>query len=673
MKSQTRQVEDVMRSAILLLLATVGIHKTAAQELPGLPPITPEELKMADVPSAPGGKAVIFYYNVDTDNNHATETISIRMKVLREEGLKYANIEIPYVEKYSKIEALRARTIGSDGKIEEFAGQPVDKEVIKAKKFRVSEKVIVLSKVQIGTIIEYSYQYHTKGKVPDGFIHPMGYLILDAFTYPAAEWEIQRDIFVQHAHFVLHKPKEAAVRVHTQGNVKREDIQTLPDGSLVLDLKDIPAFEEEEYSMPGWNLKTRADLYYALGFVDVGSYWSAIGTRRGRGMDAYVGDSKAIRQEVARLTTPGETDEALLRKLYARSQEIRNLSHEAGKTEKELKQEKLKDNKNAEDVLKHGYGWGNEPNLLFVALARAAGFQAYPLLLATKNKMRFEEMYPDEEQLTAMVVQVRKDKQFWYLDPASALCPFGLLPWEESHSGGVIANPRQPKTGTTPMASPTDALTEKEGTFRLSEEGKLIGKVKISYHGQEAFYRRRDYLQKDEAARREHLEKDLKDSLYTGAVTKLVLMEGWDKADVPLRAEFDVEISNFASAAGKRLVLPVGVFEANQTTPFSSGRRVHPICFDFPQEVHDRITIELPESLKAEAIPADQVSDQNAVYYKREIKQDGKNLRLNRVFRVNGDCFDTPNYPALRLFYERVLTGDGANLTIVPVVNEASK
>jgi len=673
MKSLIRPIARILLCTGLWLGVARCALQVEAQELPGLPPITPDELKMTDVSGAPGGKAVILYYSVDTDNNHAMETISIRMKVLKEEGLKYANIGIPYVEKYSKIEAIRARTVGGDGKVEEFTGQPIDHEVIKAKKFRMNEKLITLPKVQIGTIIEYSYQQHTKGKVPDGFIHPGNYIVLDAYTYPAAQWEIQRDIFVQHAHFVLHKPKEVSVRVHTLGNIHADDIRTLPDGNTVLDLKNIPAFEEEEYSMPERNLKTRADLYYALGFFGPQSYWSSLGTRRARVVDTYVGDSKAIRQEAARLTVPGDSNEAILRKLYARAQQIRNLSHEGEKTEKELKQENLKDNKHAEDVLKHGYGWGNEPNLLFIALARAAGFRAFPLLVAAKNRTRFVEDYPDEDQLTAMVVYVKKDTESWYLDPASTLCPFGLLPWEEAHSGGVAADTQQPKTGTTPMGSPADALTEQEGNFKLSEDGKLTGTVKISYQGQEAFYRRRDYFQKDEAARREHLEEALKKSLYTGAVTKLVSMDGWDKADVPLRAEFEVEISNFASTAGKRLILPVGVFEANQTTPFSSARRVHPICFDFPEETRDRVTIELPPSLKAEAIPADQISDQNAVYYKREIKQDGKALRLNRIFRVNGDCFDASNYPALKIFFERVLNGDGANLTIVPAASETAK
>lgn len=638
-----------------------------------MPAITPEELKMKDVASAKGGKAVILYYSVDSDNNHAMETISIRMKILSEEGRKYANIEIPYIEKYSKIEAVRARTIASDGTIEEYAGQPVDNELIKAKKFRVHRKVITLAKVQVGTIIEYSYQRHTKGKVPDLFTHPGGYLIDGAYTYPAATWEVQRDLFVQHERFVLHRPKDTAVRVHMQGDVHTNDVQTMPDGSMVLELKDIPAYEEEEYAPSEENLKTKVNLYYSVGFLGPESYWNALGMRRGRGVDSYVGNSKAIREEAMRLAARGENDEAVLRKLYARAQEIRNLSHEGEKTEKQLKQENLKDNNNAEDVLKHGYGWGNEPNLLFVALARAAGFQASPLLLASKNRMAFDKELPDEDQLTAMVVLVRKASASWYLDPASPLCPFGLLPWEESHSAGITANATGPMIGTTPLAKPSDALTEKEGTFRLGEDGKLTGTVKISYQGQESFYRRREFFRKDEAARKDDMESALRKSLYNGATIKLISMDGWSNPDVPLRAEFEVEIANFASAAGKRLVMPVGVFEANETTPFSSMTRVHPICFDYPAETHNRVTIQLPPSLRAEAIPADQVSDQNAVYYKREIKQDGKRLVLNRTFRVSGDCYATTAYPALKLFYERVLTGDAANLTIVPATSEPNK
>src|SRR6266704_4231838 len=61
-------------------------------------PISPEELKMTSVPEAPGAPAVYLYRQVDRNDTEraATEYNYLRIKILTEEGRKYANIEIPF-------------------------------------------------------------------------------------------------------------------------------------------------------------------------------------------------------------------------------------------------------------------------------------------------------------------------------------------------------------------------------------------------------------------------------------------------------------------------------------------------------------------------------------------------------------------------------------------------
>src|SRR5260370_8579221 len=99
----------------------LGAVRADAQELPGLPVITPEELALKDNPAAPGAAAMILYYAVDTDNTKSTEARAVRIKVFREEGKKHANIEIPYYDKANQVEDIRSRTVGPATKAPEFA------------------------------------------------------------------------------------------------------------------------------------------------------------------------------------------------------------------------------------------------------------------------------------------------------------------------------------------------------------------------------------------------------------------------------------------------------------------------------------------------------------------------------------------------------------------------
>jgi hypothetical protein len=88
-------------------------------------PITPEELKMTSEPKAPGAPAIYLYRQVDRDdkNTASSEYNYLRIKILTEEGRKYANIEIPFVKGRYNVAAINARTVHSDGSIVRFDGK----------------------------------------------------------------------------------------------------------------------------------------------------------------------------------------------------------------------------------------------------------------------------------------------------------------------------------------------------------------------------------------------------------------------------------------------------------------------------------------------------------------------------------------------------------------------
>src|SRR3981189_500431 len=88
-------------------------------------PVSPEDLKMTSVPEAPGAPAVYLYRQVDrNDSNRASSEYNyVRIKILTEEGRKYANIEIPFVRTRINVSSIRARLIRPDGSTVNFDGK----------------------------------------------------------------------------------------------------------------------------------------------------------------------------------------------------------------------------------------------------------------------------------------------------------------------------------------------------------------------------------------------------------------------------------------------------------------------------------------------------------------------------------------------------------------------
>ena len=125
----------------------------------GFQPVSPEELKMNREPLAPGAAAIILFRQVDRDDTGRTahENDYFRIKILTEEGRKYADIEIPYFKDRDNVAAIRARTIRPDGSIADFDGKVFDKSIAKAKGLKYLAKTFTLPDVQVGSIIEYYY------------------------------------------------------------------------------------------------------------------------------------------------------------------------------------------------------------------------------------------------------------------------------------------------------------------------------------------------------------------------------------------------------------------------------------------------------------------------------------------------------------------------------------
>src|SRR5438270_5530509 len=149
-------------------------------------------------------------------------------------------------------------------------------------------------------------------------------------------------------------------------------------------------------------------------------------------VEKYIGNSREIYDAAVKVVGSETDPEKKLRKLYARAQQIRNLSYERERSETEIKREKLKENQSALDVLKHGFGDDYDIYLFFVALARAAGFDASVLAVSDRSRLSFNKLLLFQGQIGKPVALVRLDGKDLILEPGTQYCPFGLTQWKHS-------------------------------------------------------------------------------------------------------------------------------------------------------------------------------------------------------------------------------------------------
>jgi len=684
---RTRALAFFFSLSFLLLAMGLPRAAPAKNEKDEWPPITPEELAMKDDPANPGAPAIILNREEHTDDLEDFQTEYYRIKVLTDEGRKYADIEIPFVKDVTTIEDLKARTVRPDGTAVDFKGQVFEKTVIKTGGLKFLAKAFTLPDVQVGSIIEYKYKarrppwtrYTTSWILPRELTTRRAHFSLRPYAGRAIVWTWSGGCATRRARVSLRPSAGRAIAWTWSGLPANKAPERRKDETVHLELENIPAFPEEEYMPPADMLKPHVAFFYLSSFPGEkevktpDDFWKQFGKWVHKGTEEFIGEHKAVKRVVAEIVNPADPPDAKLRKLYARVQQIRNLSSEQSKTEKEEKQEKLKDNQDVEDVLKHGYGSGPEINVLFVALARASGIDAAMLYVTDRRRWFFQPNLLRWGQLSASVVQARVGSQDVFLDPGTRFCPYGLLPWGATDAKGL----RPEKDGgvfvTSPNPRSTDAVFERKGVLQLDREGTLQGKAEVTFVGQEALRRRWENRDSDAAGRRKALEDEVKSWLPAGSSVELKDAPDWEQAAQSLRAEFQIRVPNFGVFTGHRVLLTPGVFQASRQYPFQSSTRVHPIYFAYPLQELDEVTIEIPEGYQVESLPTPRSKAFPFCRYGISRRSEGGKLRLERRLVMDGYFFPVEKYSALRVFYDAVRAGDEEQVVLKAVEGGQAK
>jgi hypothetical protein len=313
--------------------------------------------------------------------------------------------------------------------------------------------------------------------------------------------------------------------------------------------------------------------------------------------------------------------------------------------------------------LKNGYGYHNEINRLFVALARAAGIEASVIKVSQRDDVFFQKGVLDQSQLNGEITLARADGKEWYLDPGVAMCPFGLLPWENT---GVKALQLAKDGGTfisTPQPDSRNAVLRRIARLKY-QGGGLAGKVEVEFREQLALTRRLSAMHYDDAEQKKEIEDEVKSWLPGGTEVKLAKISDAKNEAQPLTLEFDVEVPAIASNVGSRILLPISVFQASNDNPFRHQNRVHPVYFDYPFQELDQVYVQIPEGFRVETLPTPQKQQPDFGYYDSVWQQEGNVVSVQRRFAILGLLFRKEMYPELRSFYEKVNTSDQESVVL---------
>ncbi|MGH9686021.1 MAG: DUF3857 domain-containing protein [Candidatus Acidiferrales bacterium] len=649
--------QAMLLAAVILTARVLPVSATV-----GWLPISPDDLALKDNPKEPGADAMILYRESVLDTRTAntsgdSDEEYVRIKIFTQAGTKQGHIEIPYDRSWESIPYIAGRTILPDGTIKTFDGQVLDTTIVRAGGLKLFAKTFTLPDVQPGCIIEYRYS----SQALPNYVHE-------------ERWVLSSNMYTREAHF-SYFPYEGygglglTPLYRTYLLPANAALKQQINGSFTMTVQDIPAVVVEPLMPPKNVLEPRVEFYYAKPGDPDGSdskekYWNHYAKQWDGQIEHFIDKKDVLSQELSKITTATDSPETKLRKIYARVEQIRNLSMEDYKTQKEAKAEELKPDNNVADVFERGYATGFQINLTFIGLARAAGFEATQVWVAGRNSSIFLADRKDVDEINAELVWVRADSQEYYLDPSACYYPFGVLPWFESEAGGIRVDGHTATVVATPAPVSSQATIVRTAHINVTPDGSISGTVQIDFTGLEGAIEREADRKEDQTGRTKDLDGKIKGWLPVGSDFEITKIANWDDIEQPLHVEGTLKLPSYGSMASRDMLLPLDLFQATQGGDFAEQTRHNAVYFSYPYEEIDDVTIQAPAGFKIDALPKQKKIDLGAAFYEIVPTEDGNAVEVKRHLSIKGILFAKDAYPTFRAFFGAVRTNDNAQMVL---------
>jgi len=629
-------------------------------------PPNPGELKMTSDPKAPGAAAVYLDYEETDDDSLHSQTYYARIKVLTEKGKEAATVEIPYRGGEFSIGSVTGRTIHADGTIVPLNVKPEDLLVgkyndaaagpdVNVQQVRRERTVFTLPSVEVGSVLEYTFQVRFNSKFFNA--------AYDWHLSP--DWEVQRKYFVHKAHYLF---TPSVILNLLWWPILPQSAQIITDaaGRYVLDVKDIPAAPDEEWMPPIDSVLYKVHFYYRgpLEPINVDDYWKDEAKNWSKDVDHFAEPTKPIRDAVAGLVAPGDSDLVKAQKLYTAVEALDNTDYSRQVGTSELKQLNQKEATRAEDIWAQKRGNSNDLAQLYLSLLHAAGLTAYATKVVDRDRGVFDASYMTLDQLDSTLVIVNTGGKEVLLDPGEKMCPFGTVNWKHSDAGGLRQSADGPGRTVTPAQVFGANTIKRSGEITVDPHGSITGTLQIVMAGQEALLWRQAALEVDATELKKRFdhgfgEHGLGEIVPAGVEAHVDHFLGLDDPDSLLMAVVKVT-GTVGTATAKRLILPGFFFETREAEPFvNEDTRLEPIDMHYGEQVTEQLTYDLPVAVSVEGAPQDtRVSwEAHAVYVVKTKSQPGQ-LTVARVLARAFDVAKPTDYQDLRGFYQKVAAAD---------------
>lgn len=598
----------------------------------------------------------------------------VRIKILKPQGVSYADITVPYYSPTDKDEGQeRASEIeGCSYNMEngKCIKTPMKRESVSFERVDNRYKVLKFSlpAVKEGTIIEYHYKLFS-----DYFVHIDNWMMQEELPMLYNQYKITipyvfiYNIELRGKDYIQVKQRQTSIRASERqgGSIAgvNQDF-TITAQETTFTSRNLPAIRQDEsycWCPEDYKVQISFDLQgtqfpgsdykpYSQKWEDVdqqllkpehpqfGAHLSLTNPFREEARQAHTGDMNFEEKII--------TAFRLLKKNMTWDGRYQLYSKELNK------------------AIKRGNGSNADLNFVFISILKDFGLNAYPVVLSRRSSGILPQNFPSLQKLNTFVVAIYDTAQqkYVFLDSSMDVPAINVLPLELCVNEARILSPQleEAKKWVNLMT-----LTDNKSFMKIEAraEGNLIKGHRLTVlHGQEAV----EYQKK---------ERNAQDSIPSDATNtdiapkeKLIVtnLKVKDNANNPARVEEEFDFVIQAEHTDDHLYINPMLFPQTKTNPFIQTERVLPIEFPYPYKFTMLCTLTLPEGYEVEELPQQQFihTQGDGMQCRYTIRQEGNILTLNYIFHLKSFIFLQEQYSQLQAMWSKVIEKNNALIVL---------
>lgn len=647
------------RASLVLVLSFFVLSALTPQTMEGLNGTTiQEDLAMVNYPKDPQAEAVVIMdigdasFVEDVNDNYIIRfKRRTRTRVFKPAGSAYSEISIPFYHTDDDVEELREISAVSYNMVNgTIVRNEIDKSSIYTEKLnnRWSVKKFVVPDVREGSVFEVSYTLESP------------------FLFNLPDWEFQSSIptiysqyttrmipFFTYA-YIIQGTNKLDLQNKEEGSAERTSryIPTLPlekktfrDVVYTFGMKDLPAFRDDAFISSRKDYIVKLDMqlakiYYPSGAaVDIMTTWPKLNEEllKDETLGGYIKKCSAPAESMLKDLGP-ELPADTLEKYQMLTGLVKKTFTWNGYYGKYASE-------NPRDVFKRKTGSAAEINMFLIALLRAAGIEADPLILSTRNNGRINQSYPFESFFNYVIAAVKINGTVHLSDATEPFLAYNRIPPRCINEKGLLLTKKEPLWVNLPdnrVSTDYKDIVISPG----SDPENCSAELKVKATDLTA-YRYRIELKDDNKL----FETELKQNGFS-SITSFSTRDYSDPAKpYYFEATGTIETDRLGNQIG---IYPFLRFPIREN-PLKQTSRSYPVDMIFPESRSFRSVIYIPEGYRIAAQPQDYSLENSMVSINLKYETGEKEAVVTGQYAFKKAVYLPSEYPRLKLYIDNIV------------------